>query len=196
MRKQKSILALILILAVSACAARKAHRESIGAPGFFTLEAQRIDGMVEDLSKYRGRVVLVVNTASRCGFTPQYRDLQRLYQMYKDQGLEVLGFPSNDFGGQEAASNQEIQNFCSVRFGVTFPLFAKAPVKGPAKQPVFRFLTEQGSENLRGEVTWNFEKFLIDREGRLRARFGPFVNPLHSSLQEAVKDLLEEKPDE
>ena len=152
-----------------------------------------INGQQIDLSTYKGRVVLIVNTASKCGFTAQYKTLEELYEKYNQQGFVVLGFPSNDFGNQEPGSNEEIKTFCQKSFGVSFPMFAKGPVKGAEKQGLFKSLTESGTKGLRGEIGWNFEKFLIDRRGHLRARFSSFTTPTSGSLIESIEKLLAEQ---
>lgn len=159
---------------------------------FYSLQGVSLEGQPVMFSDYAGRVVLVVNTASRCGFTPQYADLEELYAAYRERGFIVLGFPSNDYGEQEPGSDEEVLEFCRVRYGVTFPLFQKAAVSGEGKQTVFRFLTEQGAEEFQGEVGWNFEKFLIGRDGRVRARFSSFTNPLSARMREEIEKLLNE----
>jgi glutathione peroxidase len=143
-----------------------------------------------DLSKYKGRVVLVVNTASQCGFTKQYDALEELYQRHRDHGLVVLGFPSNDFMGQEPGSDSEIESFCRVNFGVTFDLFPKAPVKGELIQPLFKALTTCGPKELRGGVRWNFEKFLISKDGKVLARFRSSVTPESPEVVKAIEGAL------
>lgn len=166
----------------------------------------RIDGSTDSLAQHGGKVLLVVNVASKCGLTPQYEGLEALYRRYKDQGLEILGFPANDFGAQEPGSNEEIAQFCSVNYGVSFPLFTKADVTGPGKQPLYAELiaavpTKQGDvegmkERFRGygmtpnddpEVLWNFEKFLVGRDGRVAARFAPGVAPEDETLIGAIE---------
>ena len=159
---------------------------------FFQLSANDASGHPVAFEQYRGSVVLVVNTASKCGFTPQYKTMQEAYTKYKDSGLVVLAFPSSDFDDLELKSNSEIKEFCVKKYGVTFPLFEKGHVRGSDAQAVFRFLTEQGDENLRGEVEWNFEKFLVDRNGKLRARFSPFSNPMSQHLTMEIEELLKE----
>ncbi len=146
-------------------------------PTLYPLRATTRDGKTMDLSACRGQVVLIVNTASKCGFTKQYDALEALHERYGKEGLVVLGFPSNDFMGQEPASDLEIESFCRVNHGVTFQLFPKAPVTGAAIQPVFEALTTRGPRDLRGRVRWNFEKYLLDREGRLVGRWRSWVNP-------------------
>lgn len=165
---------------------------SAESPDFFSLKAVSINGEEISFEQYRGSVVLVVNTASRCGFTHQYSELQQLYDQYRSKKFIVLAFPSNDFGSQEPGENEEILATCRSKYGVTFPLFAKAPVSGATKQQVYRFLTERGPEELRGEVSWNFEKFLIGKDGTIRRRFGSFTGPASSELAIAIDELLAE----
>ena len=169
----------------------------------------RIDGGSDSLAQHQGKVLLVVNVASKCGLTPQYEGLERLYKQHQAQGFEVLGFPANDFGAQEPGSDEEIVAFCSANFGVSFPLFAKADVTGPDKQPLYAALTsampkkagnaEEWREKLRGhgmqptedpEVLWNFEKFLIGRDGTVLGRFSPAVAPDDKELVRAIEDAL------
>ncbi|MBP9838340.1 MAG: glutathione peroxidase [Proteobacteria bacterium] len=152
-----------------------------------------INGKPVNIRSYVGNVLLVANTASKCGFTYQYKDLETLHRQYTGKGFSVLGFPSNDFN-QEAGSNDEIKNFCSSKFNVSFPLFEKNPVSGENKQPLFRFLTEQSDEKLKGEVSWNFEKFVIDKKGKVRARFGSYVNPMSKKIVSLIEELLSENP--
>ncbi len=141
-------------------------------------------------AEFRGKVLLVVNTASECGLTPQYQGLEALHRKLKDRGFSVLGFPSNDFGAQEPGSAAEIGAFCEKNYGVTFPLFEKAPVKGAAKQALYQFLTEAGPETTRGEITWNFEKFLIGRDGQILARFSPKTSPEDPALLTALEKAI------
>ena len=157
----------------------------------YDLKLKELDGKTLDLSTLKGSVILVVNTASKCGFTPQYKDLQGLYEKYKDKGLVVLGFPSNDFGGQEPGTDQEIKKFCALKYGVTFPVFKKGVVTGPEKQEVYRLISEQAPKDMQGEVEWNFEKFLIDREGHVKARFGSYINPLSKKVTSQIEEALD-----
>ena len=158
---------------------------------FYTFQAEAIDGRPVSLSEYRGRALLVVNTASKCGFTPQYAGLEKLYAQYRERGFAVLGFPSNDFLGQEPGSNAEIQQFCTRDYGVTFPMFAKIAVKGEGQHPLYRWLTDPSSNtNFSGAISWNFNKFLIDRTGRVVARFGSRTAPDAPELIQAVEQAL------
>jgi glutathione peroxidase len=140
-------------------------------------KATAIDGTETDLAAYEGQVVLVVNTASQCGFTPQYQGLQQLQDEYGDRGFTVLGFPCDQFGGQEPGTEGEIASFCERTFGVDFPLFAKVDVNGDAAHPLFAWLRQEKSGLLGGKIKWNFTKFLIGRDGRVVDRFGPTTKP-------------------
>jgi glutathione peroxidase len=142
------------------------------------------------LQPYKGNVILVVNTATQCGFARQYDGLESLHKKYAQQGLIVLGFPSNDFLGQEPGSDEQIQSVCRINHGVTFPLLPKASVKGMHKQPIFEFLTEHGPADLRGSVRWNFEKFLLDREGHLIGRWRSYVSPQSKAITNALEKAL------
>lgn len=174
-----------------------------------SIPLSRIDGSSDSLANHAGKVLLVVNVASKCGLTPQYEGLQALYDRLKDRGFEILGFPANDFGAQEPGTHEEIEEFCKLNYGVSFPLFAKADVTGPGKQPLYAALTaaapgKQGDaepfrERLRGfgmtptedpEVLWNFEKFLIGKDGRVAARFAPTTNPDDPALLDAIEGEL------
>lgn len=155
---------------------------------FYELSAPSLDGKAVPLSKYKGKVTLVVNTASKCGLTPQYKDLEALYGKYKEKGLVVLGFPSNDFGSQEPGTNAEIKKFCDAKYKVSFPMFSKDKVIGADKQPVYQFLTTAGES--KGEVEWNFEKFLIDRNGKVVGRFKSKTLPLAPEVTQAVETQL------
>lgn len=151
-------------------------------------EAKRIDGSMADLSTYNGKVVLVVNVASRCGYTGQYAGLQKLFDAYKDKGLVILGFPANDFGAQEPGSDTEIATFCSSKYGVTFDMFSKITVKGPGKATLYKALTEGATPP--GEVSWNFEKFLIGRDGAIIGRYKSGVGPDDKKLTAAIEAAL------
>lgn len=145
---------------------------------FYTLSAVLADGTIKNFRDYKDKVVLVVNTASRCGFTPQYKDLQEIYSRYKERGLEILAFPCNQFAGQEPGNANEIANFCEVNYGISFPLFAKINVNGADTHPVYAYL-KKAAPGLGGSeaIKWNFTKFLIDREGNVIHRFAPITSP-------------------
>ena len=150
-----------------------------------TGEMKKIDGKVVDLGNYKGKVVLVVNVASRCGYTGQYAGLQKLYDAYKDKGFVILGFPANEFGAQEPGTDTQIAEFCSSKYGVTFDMFSKIVVKGPGKASLYKALTE--GANPPGEVSWNFEKFLIGRDGKIVGRFKSPVAPDDAKLTGAIE---------
>ncbi|MGA9623811.1 MAG: glutathione peroxidase [Bryobacteraceae bacterium] len=150
----------------------------------FTLNS--IDGKPAPLSAYQGKVVLIVNVASRCGFTPQYAGLEALYEKYKDRGFTILGFPANNFGGQEPGTNEEIKTFCSSKYNVTFPMYAKISVKGDDKAPLYQFLTAATGS----EIQWNFTKFLVDKNGKVVGRFEPKVTPESPDVAEAIEKAL------
>lgn len=149
--------------------------------GFYDFSAFSLEGTEVPMAQYAGRVALVVNTASKCGFTPQYAGLETLYNQYKDRGLVVLGFPCNQFGAQEPGSEAEIAQFCERNYGVTFPIFAKIDVNGPDAHPLFTFLKSQKSGLFgvlgMGQIKWNFTKFLIDRQGKPVGRYAPSTPP-------------------
>lgn len=153
-----------------------------------------IDGVETPLSNYRGKVVLIVNTASKCGLTKQYAELQSLYEKYKDQNFVILGFPCNDFNGQEPGSESDIKAFCTQNYGVTFDMFSKVAVKGEGRSPLYEFLiSPQTNEKFAGEIKWNFTKFLVDREGKVVARFEPKVKPSDASVMAAIEGELAKK---
>ncbi len=155
----------------------------------FTLNA--LNGTPTSLASFQGKVMLVVNVASQCGYTPQYEGLQALYARYKDQGFVIAGFPANNFGGQEPGTNEEIGAFCKSKYGVTFPMFAKISVKGSDKAPLYQFLTDKNANpKTGGEIQWNFTKFLVDRNGRVIQRFEPAVEPQSGELVAAVEAAL------
>jgi len=149
-----------------------------------------LDGKPVDLASYRGKAMLIVNVASNCGYTPQYEGLEKLYREYKNRGLVVIGIPSNDFGGQEPGTAEEIRAFCDTRYGVTFPMMAKVHAKGPDIAPIYETLTKRTEEKLRGEVRWNFTKFLVDPAGVPVARFDSKVEPLSQEIVAAVEAVL------
>ena len=151
-------------------------------------DVQRLDGARVNLNDYSGKVVLIVNTASECGLTPQYAGLERLHERYKDRGLAILGFPSNDFGRQEPGTNEEIAEFCQKNYGVEFDMFSKIVVKGPDKAPLYEKLTTM--PGFSGEIEWNFEKFLVGRDGLVVARFKPGVEPESQEVVSAIDAAL------
>lgn len=149
-----------------------------------------IDGKPRPLSSFKGKVLMVVNTASFCGNTPQYSDLQELYDRYQDKGLEILAFPANNFGKQEPGTNEEIKSFCFTKYSLTFPLFSKISVKGSDKHPLYQYLTEQSP--FPGEVEWNFQKYLIDRSGQVVARYPHRMNPRSEQIVQDIEKALQQ----
>ncbi|MBM3305688.1 MAG: glutathione peroxidase [Candidatus Aminicenantes bacterium] len=165
-----------------------------GETSIYTFTMDDIDGKPVALETFKGKVLLVVNTASKCGLTPQYEGLQALYEKYRDQGLVILGFPANNFRGQEPGSNEDIKEFCSKKYGVEFPMFSKISVLGEDRHPLYGYLTAgAGNADLAGDITWNFEKFLFDRNGRVAARFSPRTKPDSEEIVKALEGLLENR---
>jgi len=155
----------------------------------FTMRS--IDGEQVSLGKYKGKVVLLVNVASKCGFTPQYTALEAVYEKYKDKGFVIVGVPANNFGQQEPGTDEEIKKFCSSKYSVTFPMMSKVSVKGDDKTPLYKFLTDPATDpQFAGDIKWNFTKFLFDRNGKLLARFEPAVKPDSPEVQTAVESAL------
>ena len=151
-----------------------------------------IDGQPAPLAQYKGKAILIVNVASRCGFTPQYEGLEAIYRKYKDRGFVILGFPANNFGGQEPGTNEEIKTFCSSKYNVTFPMYAKISVKGEDQAPLYQFLTgKQTNPASGGEIKWNFTKFLVDRDGKVVARFESAVTPQSADVTGAIEKALQ-----
>ncbi|AWV86547.1 glutathione peroxidase [Acinetobacter radioresistens] len=154
----------------------------------YQFEAELLDGKTKSMADYRGKVLLIVNTASKCGFTPQFAGLEKVYQKYKDQGLEVLGFPCNQFGGQDPGTNDQIGAFCQKNYGVSFPMFAKVDVKGPEAHAVFRYLTNNSKGILGNGIKWNFTKFLVGKNGEVLNRYAPTSKP--EALEEDIERAL------
>jgi glutathione peroxidase len=154
---------------------------------FYNFQLKTLDGKDLDLKTLKGKAVLIVNTASKCGYTKQYAGLQTLSQKYKEKGLVVIGFPSNEFGGQEPGSDSEIAQFCQKNYGVTFQMMSKVAVKGPNIVPFFAYLTQTANPALKGEIGWNFEKFLISRDGKLISRYKSGVTPDSAELTSAIE---------
>ncbi len=170
------------------------HAEAASPKTILDFKMRDIDGKDVKLSKYKGNVLLVVNVASKCGYTPQYEGLQATYTKYKDKGFYVLGFPANNFGGQEPGTETEIKEFCTSKFGVTFPMFAKISVKGDDQDPLYKFLTSRQTDpDFAGDITWNFNKFLIDRKGKIVARFTSKDTPQSDKVTQAIEKYLAAK---
>jgi glutathione peroxidase len=168
----------------------QAQSKAETAQGIHRHEVRNAYGQKVALKELKGQPVLIVNTASRCGYTSQYDGLQKLHVRYAKQGLRIIGFPANDFGSQEPGTNKEIQDFCRANYGVTFPVYAKIKVHGPDKHDLYKSLTEESAESFRGEVRWNFEKFLVDDQGRVVGRFQSGISPDDRRLTDAIETLL------
>ena len=178
----KKFFVLMALLGMSAMAADKTVYD-------FTLNS--IDGQPTPLSTFKGKVVLLVNVASRCGFTPQYAGLESLYEKYKDRGFAIVGIPANNFGGQEPGTNQEIKTFCNAKYHVSFPMMAKVSVKGDDITPLYAFLTDKSANpETGGEIGWNFTKFLVGPDGKVIARFDSKVEPESAEVTSAVEKAL------
>lgn len=188
----KALFALVPTLALLGASAAFATAEEKEKPdSVLDFSLKDIDGKAVDLSKFQGDVILIVNVASKCGYTPQYDGLERVFEKYKGRGFTVLGFPANEFGKQEPGSNSEIKTFCTTKYGVTFPMFSKIVVKGEGIHPLYQFLTsEQTNPKHAGEIPWNFTKFLVNRQGEVVARFAPKDEPESEKVTKAIEDAL------
>ena len=162
----------------------------IAGSGLYSFTLNSIDGKPAPLDDYKGKVILIVNVASRCGYTPQYSALESVYEKYKAQGLVILGFPANNFGAQEPGTNEEIKTFCARKYSVTFPMYAKISVKGADQAPLYSYLTKETRAGISGDITWNFTKFLIDGNGNVVQRFEPAVPPDSTEIMGAIETQL------
>ena len=178
----------LLAGAPPASAEREGMIMAAKTPSLYDFTMDDIDGKPVSLGQYKGKVLLVVNTASFCGNTPQYADLESLYEQYHDKGFEILAFPANNFGQQEPGTNEEIKGFCLTKYSVSFPLFSKISVKGADKHPLYHYLTEQSS--FPGDVEWNFQKYLVDRSGHVVGRFHHRTKPLSPEVVKEVERVL------
>ena len=187
---------LILTLLVAVAFAGLNFLETVSAKNapIYKFKMKDIDGNDVKLKKYKGSLLLIVNTASQCGYTPQYEGLQALYDKYKSEGFYVLGFPANNFKGQEPGTNEEIKEFCTTKYKVTFPMFAKISVAGADQDPLYKFLTsKETNPNFAGDISWNFNKFLVDRDGNVVARFSSKDAPQSEAVISAIEKYLKEK---
>jgi glutathione peroxidase len=186
-----ALASLVMLGLIAARPAAEGGAAPPGATSLLDLEARRLAGPVESLAVYRGQVLLIVNTASRCGFTPQYEGLQSLHERYRGRGFSVLGFPSNDFREQEPGNDAEIGAFCQANYGVEFPMFSKVKVLGDDAHPVYAHLTSRPAP-VGGPVEWNFQKYLVDRSGRVVQRFSPRTAPDAPEVVAAIERALAE----
>jgi len=183
-----TVLGILFIAVFMGC---KTTSADLNVTNFYEIKVKDIEGNNISLSKYKGKVLLIINTASKCGFTKQYKGLEELYNKYKDKGLVVMGFPSNDFLKQEPGSNAEIQSFCTLNYGVSFPMFEKISVKGSAQHPLYGYLTSKAANpETAGRISWNFNKFVISRDGKIVARFGSRTKPSEKKLVQAIENEL------
>jgi glutathione peroxidase len=194
MLKILSVLALFTAFVGIACLGDSSPTASAKAKSVLDFKMKDIDGKEVALKKYKGDVLLIVNTASKCGYTPQYEGLQKIYDQYKSQGFDVLGFPANNFGNQESGTEAEIKEFCESKYKVTFPMFAKISVKGDDQHPLYNFLTaKETNPNFAGDISWNFNKFLVDRKGNVVARFSSKDTPESETVKTAIEKYLKDK---
>ena len=159
--------------------------------GVYNFTLNSIDGKPAPLADYKGKVLMIVNVASQCGYTPQYSALESIYEKYKDKGFVILGFPANNFGAQEPGTNEEIKTFCTRKYNVTFPMYAKISVKGDDQSPLYSYLTKQAVPGIGGDIKWNFTKFLVDRNGDVVQRFEPAVTPDSREVTSAIEKQLQ-----
>jgi glutathione peroxidase len=191
--KKIGLIALTLFIAAGCLFSSQTPTADLKIKSILDFKMKDIDGKDIKLKKYKGNVLLVVNTASKCGYTPQYEGLEAIYAKYKDQGFTVLGFPANNFKGQEPGTNEEIKEFCTTKYKVSFPMFAKISVGGEDQDPLYKFLTsKETNPNFAGEISWNFNKFLIDREGNVVARFDSKAKPQDEAITQAIEKYLKE----
>lgn len=175
-------------ITLAASTSHMKHDQNIQSTQIYNFTMNDIDGKPRTLRDFRGQVFMIVNTASFCGNTPQYEGLQTLYEEYRDQGFTILAFPANDFGKQEPGDNKEIAEFCYTKYSLEFPLFSKITVLGDQKHPLYRYLTEHTA--FQGEITWNFQKFLVDRTGQVIARYAPKQKPLTQQIVDDIEKAL------
>lgn len=193
-RVATAIASVILLSALTAPTVSQSRAEQARPTSIYDFTVRDIDGREVKLSRFRGKVLLIVNVASQCGLTPQYKALQEVYEKYRKRGLVVLGFPANEFGNQEPGTNAEIKEFCTTKYRVTFPMFSKIVVKGEGQAPLYRYLTSVAtSPEGAGDISWNFTKFLVGRDGKVEARFSPRTPPDHPDLLATIERLLDAK---
>lgn len=195
MRNKIGILTLVAVAlgasAIFMATSASTVKKDMNIQSFYEIDVIDIDGNTVNLGAYKDNVVMFVNTASQCGYTPQYEGLQAIYDKYKDRGFVILGFPANNFGGQEPGSNEEIKDFCTTRYKVTFPMFAKISVKGDDQHKLYEYLTsKEANPDFAGEITWNFNKFLAGHDGAIIHRFSSKETPQSKAVTDAIEALL------
>jgi glutathione peroxidase len=184
------VLAFVLIWSVK-ISAQTAEKQMKQQSKLYSYSMKTIDGTDKPLSDYKGKVLLIVNVASKCGKTPQYKGLESIFEKYKDRGFMVLGFPANNFSQQEPGTNDDIKNFCTLNYGVTFDMFSKISVKGSDQDPLYQYLTKESP--VPGVVTWNFQKYLVDRKGNVVEKYEPGTEPEEKEVIDRIEKLLSEK---
>jgi glutathione peroxidase len=191
MRYTHVIVLVALFMVQMIVVAQTKEKQVETQPMLYSFTMKTIDGNDKKLSDYKGKVLMIVNVASKCGHTPQYKELESIYEQYKDRGFMILGFPANNFLWQEPGTNEDIKAFCSLNYGVTFDMFSKISVKGNDQHPLYHFLTE-GSP-VPGVVKWNFQKYLVDRKGNVVEKFSPGTEPTEKEVIDKIENLLNEK---
>jgi glutathione peroxidase len=180
-----------LLILSSILTARQKEKTSVNANGIYSFTMKTIDGKDKPLVEYKGKVLLIVNVASFCGYTPQYKDLEEVYRTYKDKGFMILGFPANNFGQQEPGSDEEIKTFCDTKYNVTFDLFSKISVKGDDQHPLYQYITK--ASPFPGDVKWNFQKYLVDQDGNIVAMYPSKVKPTDREVIQKIESLLKDQ---
>ena len=191
MNYTKAILLGTLFMLPIMVLAQLQEKKMATQPALYTFTMKTIDGKDKPLSDYKGKVLMIVNVASKCGYTPQYKGLEELYEKFKDRGFMILGFPANNFLSQEPGTNEEIKTFCSVNYGVTFDMFSKIDVKGTDQHPLYHYLTEESP--VPGAVKWNFQKFLVDRNGNIVEKYFSSTKPTDNEVIGKIETLLSQK---
>jgi glutathione peroxidase len=183
------VLTMVMIfISLTAGTKKKESKDEMATPAVYEFSMKTIDGKERSLSDYRGKVLMIVNVASFCGYTPQYSDLETLYERYKSKGFAIAAFPANNFGSQEPGTNDEIKEFCSINYSISFDLYSKISVKGDDQNPLYRYLTKETL--FKGDVAWNFTKYLVDKEGNVVAKFSSKVNPTSPEVTKKIEELL------
>jgi glutathione peroxidase len=185
------ILFFSLLILSSVLTAQQKEKLSVDQKGLYGFTMKTIDGKDKSLADYKGKVLLVVNVASFCGYTPQYKDLEEVYQKYKDKGFTILGFPANNFGQQEPGTDEEIKTFCDTKYNVTFDLFSKISVKGDDQHPLYQYITKDSP--FPGDVKWNFQKYLVDKKGNIVAKYLSKVKPTDKEVMQQIEALMNDQ---
>jgi glutathione peroxidase len=191
MTRPTVFISILSLLILSTLSAQQKEKTQVETKSIYSYTMKTIDGKDKPLSEYKGKVLLVVNVASFCGYTPQYKDLEEVYLKYKDSGFVILGFPANNFGQQEPGSDQEIKTFCDTKYNVTFDLFSKISVKGDDQHPLYQYITMDSP--FPGDVKWNFQKYLVDKKGNIVAKYPSKVKPTDKEVIQQIESLLKDQ---